>query len=112
MFKETPINLLCQQQLGVKCLAITQGDREATGEFWTESEHTWLSEQLGGEQSVGAKARSRGSRGGPLQSSETWQGLTGELRKAETPYILKALWMHSMWGVRRRQRSKRTAELE
>lgn len=43
MFKETPINMsqACQQQLVVKCLAITHSDREATGEFWTESERTW-----------------------------------------------------------------------
>lgn len=50
----------CQRLLVVECLAVTHRDREATGEFRTESERTWLSEQRGGEQSVGAQARSGG----------------------------------------------------
>lgn len=48
----------------MKCLAVTRGDKEATREFWTESKRTWLSEQLCGEQRVGAKARSRKMRVG------------------------------------------------
>lgn len=62
VFRETPTDMFTGVPATVGCEVFGCHSRRSGSH--QSSGHTWLSEPLGGEQSVGAKARSRKTRGG------------------------------------------------